>query len=1005
MEEKKEYKNFKQIVNIFYNEELKILNTTQEDLRDLGSINIEPKILYDKLTSSMKIEFKIGNKKMHKIKDLSEFYNRMMRNEYFKYNDGLHFVHKKEMFNKESQQLLDFILKYSETMKIANSIENNNYKYYGNPLDNSKVVLGNSGIDDIFEILQGKEVEFQKGYGVEKVGFINENPQIEFSLTKNKNKEYTIIPNIEIFKIAILKGKKYSYILKKDKLYRCSEEFEKTNLKLLETFRQNFITKLDLEESDLKDLFSIVIPKVKEAIRFNDIPEEIINKYKPKELLAKIFLDFDDKNYLTADVEFRYGENEFNPLEEESEKKFPRNIMKEADKLNLIKQTGFMYNSKTKGFILPDNDKIYNFLSDEINLYMQKFEVLATNKFKENQIRQTNIGNVQIKLENDLLKIDLNNINIDSQEIEEILNKYRLKKKYHRLKNGEFISLTNNKEIEFLDKISTGMEIDYKDFSSGNIEVPIHRALYLNQLLKGLQNTHVLKDNKFKELVNNLDKENIDDQIKISSNLERVLRYYQKIGLKWMKILDKYKFGGILADDMGLGKTIQILAVIENYIENFNENLNIIKGQEEFIDTVNKKKPSLVVSPSSLCLNWKSEANKFTKNLKVLVINGNANERKRKIQKINKYDLIITSYDSLKRDIDVYKEKEYVFRYVIADEAQYLKNSTTQNAICIKQINADTRFALTGTPIENALAELWSIFDFIMPGYLFKYKKFKNNYEIPIVKDNDEIAMQKLKMMIQPFVLRRTKSQVLKELPEKTTTILKNEMNEEQRNIYLSYLARAKQEVSEEIDINGFKKSQMKILALLTRLRQICCHPNLFIENYNSGSSKLEQCMEIIEDGVTSGHKILLFSSYTSMFPIIEKELDKRDIKHFKLTGSTKVDERLELVDDFNENNKIKVFLISLKAGGTGLNLTGADMVIHYDPWWNISAENQATDRAHRIGQKKNVQVYKLITKNTIEEKIYNLQKRKEKLIDNMLNTEMVFANKLSKEEILELFK
>ena len=436
------------------------------------------------------------------------------------------------------------------------------------------------------------------------------------------------------------------------------------------------------------------------------------------------------------------------------------------------------------------------------------------------------------------------------------------------------------------------------------------------------------------------------------------------------------------------GKTIQILSIIVDYVQNSETT-----------------KASLVVCPSSLSLNWQNEANKFANKLKTLVIKGSLSDRKRQIKEIDKYDLVITSYDLLKRDIELYEKEDYSFRFIIADEAQYLKNSNTQNAKSIKKIKAETRYALTGTPIENSLAELWSIFDFIMPGYLFSYRKFKNTYEMPIIKGEDENAMQKLKMLIEPFVLRRTKKEVLKELPDKTVTVLNNEMCEEQRNLYINYLARAKQEVAEKVKLNGYEKSKMQILAALTRLRQICCHPGLFINDYNEGSSKLEQCMEIIKEAVKSGHKILLFSGYTSMFEIIEKELNKEQIQYLKLTGSTKVDERIKMVDEFNQNSEIQVFLISLKAGGTGLNLTGADMVIHYDPWWNLSTENQATDRAYRIGQKNNVQVYKLITKNSIEEKIYELQEKKSKLADNMLETNTIFINKLTKEDILKLFE
>ncbi len=436
------------------------------------------------------------------------------------------------------------------------------------------------------------------------------------------------------------------------------------------------------------------------------------------------------------------------------------------------------------------------------------------------------------------------------------------------------------------------------------------------------------------------------------------------------------------------GKTLQMLAVILSYVNEEGKNA----------------KPSLVVCPSSLTLNWLGECNKFTPTLKACVISGNAQEREKKISKIENYNLVITSYDSLKRDIEFYNQKSYQFKYMIADEAQYIKNNNTQNAKAIKQIMAMTKFASTGTPIENSLSELWSIFDYIMPGYLFKYRKFKELYETPIVKDNNQEKMNSLKRMIEPFILRRIKKEVLTELPDKTVTILYNEMQEEQEKVYLAYLAKSKKEVAEEIKLNGFENSQIKILALLMRLRQICCHPSLFLEDYNGESSKLTQCIEVMEDAIASGHKILLFSGYTSMFEMIEKELKNKNISYLKLTGQTKVADRINLVDKFNEDESIKVFLISLKAGGTGLNLTGADMVIHYDPWWNLSAENQATDRTYRIGQKNNVQVYKLITKNSIEEKIYELQQKKAKLIDNMLSTQSTFINQLSKEDIMELF-
>ena len=511
--------------------------------------------------------------------------------------------------------------------------------------------------------------------------------------------------------------------------------------------------------------------------------------------------------------------------------------------------------------------------------------------------------------------------------------------------------------------------------------------MYLEKLFKEMNNTNIQKNEYYKKMISEIEDRHIDINTKIPKKLNTELRTYQKIGYKWLKTLEQYKMGGILADDMGLGKTVQVLTVILSYIQENKE----------------KAKNSIIVCPSSLTLNWYNEIQKFTPTIKTLVISGDYLERKRKIETINNYQIVITSYDSLKRDIDLYTQ--YNFKYIVADEAQYIKNNNTKNSKAVKLINAETKFALTGTPIENSLSELWSIFDFIMPGYLYKYKKFKELYEIPIIKNQDEEKMNKLKKQIEPFILRRTKSEVLTELPDKTVTILSNEMKEEQYSIYMSYMAQARDEIMYQIDMKGFEKSQIKILSLLMRLRQICCHPKLFLSEYTGESSKLNQCIEIIQDAVLGEHKILLFSSYTSMFEIIEEQLKKLKINYLKLTGQTKVGERIKLVDEFNTNKNIKVFLISLKAGGTGLNLTGADMVIHYDPWWNLSAENQATDRTYRIGQKKNVQVYKLITKNSIEEKIYELQQKKAKLIDNMLSTDATFISKLSKDDIMALFE
>ncbi len=880
--------------------------------------------------------------------------------------------------------LLEFILKYAEIIKYSNETVGS-YGKYMRTMSNEYITISNTGLDEIFEVLKNKKILFKRDAQDEEIVFEAHNPDIKFTVEQESNGDYILTPNIDVFSYDILQGSSYLYMLTKNALYRCDKTFEETILKLLNVYRENYTPQIRFKREELPSFCSLVYPKLKGEISLDKLDEGIINKYVPQELYIKLYLDYDKNNYITADIKFVYGDVEFNPLKD-TNISVARDVSKENEYLDIFVNTGFMLDKENGRLILADEEKIYNFLSEEIGLYMHKFEVLATDTFKQREIKKPKIGNIGIKLENDLLKIDLSKIDFDIEEIRSIMQKYKLKKRYHRLKDGSFLDLEENETMDFISSLLENEDISYKQIQEGEIEIPISRGMYLDRLIQNL-NTNVEKNDEYKKMVNQISKREIEDKIELQKGLKSELRQYQVTGFKWLKILDNYKFGGVLADDMGLGKTIQLLAVIQSYLE------------EE-----KNPKPSIVVCPSSLSLNWKNEIDKFAPNIKTLVIHGNAEERANQIENIEKYNLVITSYDLLKRDIEEYKAKDYKFKYIIADEAQYIKNNNTQNAKVIKEIKADTRFALTGTPIENSLSELWSIFDFIMPGYLYSYRKFKEIYEVPIVKDNDEWVLKKLKMLIEPFILRRTKQEVLTELPDKTISVLNNEMQDEQLKIYTSYMANAKREVSQELKENGFEKSQMKILALLMRLRQICCHPSLFLSNYTGESSKLNQCIEVIKDAVLSGHKILLFSSYSSMLEIIEEELKKENIKHFKLTGQTKVGDRLKLVEEFNSNDEIKVFLISLKAGGTGLNLIGADMVIHYDPWWNLSAENQATDRTYRIGQKKNVQVYKLITKDSIEERIYELQEKKAQLAKSMLSTETTFINKLSREDIMSLF-
>ena len=502
------YTNFKQIVKTFYNEEIEKIDKEETiQIKDKGTISLEPKILYDPFDNDIKVEFKVGNKRKYKIKNLPEFYERMLNGEEYQYGDKLHFIHKKEVFREDMQELLDFVLKYSEIIHYANSNSNSNYRYYGKALSENSIMLGNTALDELFDILKGKTVELKKSTKDLEVKLIDGNPEIEFILNNSSENDYEIVPNMNIFNMNIIRGKSYKYILIDEKLYRLTKEFEKSSMRLLEIFRNNYLTEVHLEKDDLKQLFSIIVPKVKNAIQLGNVSEEEIEIYKPKKLISKVYLDFDEHNYLVADLRFTYGETEINPLDEKQKVNIPRNMLEEANVLNAFKKSGFMFDVKNLRFILPNNDKIYEFLTKDITYYMQKFEVMATDNFKNKEIAKPKIGLLGIKIENDLLAINLEKMNVNIEELKDIMKQYHLKKKYHRLKDGTFLSLEDNSEIEFIDKLVSGIGKDSDKLEETEIILPVNRALYLNQLLKSIKGTEIIKNSEYKKIVRDLEKD------------------------------------------------------------------------------------------------------------------------------------------------------------------------------------------------------------------------------------------------------------------------------------------------------------------------------------------------------------------------------------------------------------------------------------------------------------------------------------------------------------------
>ena len=965
------------------------------------SIKIEPYLeICDEKT--LRISFKIGQTRMYVLNSISDFYEAYRNETEIYFGKQLCFIPKRENFINESQELFDFIIKYAEMVEY-----NNRYSRYGLDSNFNKTIhIAGDKIDDFLDIIKNDIISLNRYDGNFKYQFTDDKLDIRCTLSKEKvaipklklwygswfddydeceeSEEYVFKLNISDYNILQSNNKIYVFYM--SKIYVLNKD--KNNVELFKLFENE--DEILIPEDKLEEFERFVCTKI-QYFDNEKLPKKISEKVLVvSKLASKMLLDTDDEGNILLELKFCYMDSEFNVLEDEYEmsnnmKEIVRDIPAEKEVIKRLFVDGFKLISGRKEFVMSNENDIYAFLSYKIEGYMNDFEVLATDKFKNKQIKKPKITNVGIRVDNGLLELDISKINVDMDEIKDILKDYKIKKKYHKLKNGDFLDLTENKELNLLDEMATTLDIDYGNIKEGKINLPINRSFYLEKLMDSNHDFTVAKNEQYTELIENLENNEISDNLELDDEFEKKLRDYQKVGYKWLKTLETHKFGGILADDMGLGKTLQIIALLHSQLKTKN------------------RVTSIVVCPSTLVLNWKAEIEKWCSNMNVLIIKGTAEERNDLLNQYKNYDLVITSYDLLKRDIENYENKN--FKYIIADEAQYIKNASTQNATSLKSLNGEIKFALTGTPIENSIAELWSIFDFIMPGYLYNYNKFKKKFEEPILKLEDKEVLERLKRLISPFILRRVKKDVLTELPEKNITIMKNEMEKEQEKIYLSYLAQTRKEVAEDLEKNSFEKSKFKILMLLTRLRQICCHPGLFIENYNGNSGKLRQCLDLVVDAIASGHKILIFSSYTSMFEILEKELKKINVEYFKLVGNTPVGQRIEMVDEFNNSSSVKVFLISLKAGGTGLNLTSADAVIHYDPWWNVSSENQATDRAYRIGQKNSVQVYKLITSNSIEEKINKMQERKEKLSKDILSTEETFISQMSKKEILDLFE
>lgn len=942
-----------------------------------GTIKLQP-YLEVKEADEPCVSFKIGGEKLYVLKDVFPFVERMKKQEDYAYGKKLSFIHTMEAFDQSSQPyvrfLMDWVRDYSDSY-MAEQNRRYNYYYYGGMPTLRYVPLRAGALENLLEAAGDGQLEASVPGESEKHWKIcREKPNIDLRIRGSEEGA-----EIGVDCPAMYGGSKYILFFDQGMIFMT----DRKELPGLEDFVQCCVDNggaLFVTKDDLPAFCMQLLPQLRRYMRteYEDFDPA---DYAAAEAEFEIYLDAPAKDTITCQVKSLYGTEEFNILDREAGLAH-RDLIREAEVLRTVNPFFEGTDPGRKLFVLGGDDgRIYDLLTSGIETLREMGEVYVSDALKRISVHPAPKVSVGVSMSGSLLDLTLLSGDMSKADLVDILSRYDRKKKYHRLKNGDFIDIDDD-GIDVLAELKDSLHLTAAELLGDHIFLPKYRAIYLDQALKEKASLPVERDRDFRSLIRSM-RTTEDNDYELPRGLHAELREYQKRGFLWMKTLAEYGFGGILADDMGLGKTLQVITYLQSEYEE--------KGRHQ--------KPHLIVCPASLVYNWESELQRFAPELPVRVIAGTAAERKREIAAIENGDVCITSYELLRRDVDQYEP--LAFGCQVIDEAQYIKNHSTQASKAVKLICASFRLALTGTPVENRLSELWSIFDYLMPDFLYGYDRFRKELEQPIVQGKEEAAMGRLKKMITPFVLRRLKSDVLRDLPDKIEKNMFTKLSGEQQKLYDADVKRLQLMLDGQSDAD-FNTSKIEVLAALTRLRQICCDPSILFEGYKGEAAKMELCLDLIENAAEGGHKILLFSQFTTLLAELQKRLEKAGISYYVLTGSTRKDERARLVSSFNQDDT-QVFLISLKAGGTGLNLTAADVVIHFDPWWNLAVQNQATGRAHRIGQKNVVNVYKLIAKGTIEEKILELQEKKRQLADQLLAGGDMASPTFDREELLAL--
>ncbi len=916
------------------------------------------------------VEVKAGPKRLYQIKNLHEFLRACDKEDLFTFGKN-EIVLSRRLFDPFSKTVLDFFIE----LMTASDRSLYGHGLFFNDGNKPEHLLGLAGreLDRFMELYDGALLSLddsdgvpvslsrkglyaslrKKAYGAElKIGDV-------WYLCISPSWIY-LRDNEGIFRVGIENAEKTKALLSlldwDEPMYIRESDIESVNRRLLPYFRK--YGTVNTRGMDLDDY-------EKEAPSFlfeMDYPKNKVLSCKPYAVYPK------------ADLKCPLYDSETNAsvrnarLEEEAAELLPALFE------TLDPSTFTLYSTL-------EEDELFDFMKDKLPMLEQLGEVLVTNTLKQKRVRFLPAVSAKVSVESGNLLLSLNATGLSSDEIADILGKYHQKKRYYRLKSGEFLSLEDT-QTETWETIS---EL-YHSYGKGDperIKVPAFRALYLQEMLEKKEDASLDQSKEYRDLLSQMSL-NSKKKTPVPKNLKNLIRAYQTEGFRWICMLKNCGFGGILADDMGLGKTLQVLAFLLSE-----------KNKGKSGDSMR----TLVVCPASLVYNWEKEIETYAPELSVLMVAGMAQMRKSMIEGDEDADIWITSYDLLKRDISFYEEIS--FANEVIDEAQFVKNQNTQAAQSVRVINSQFRLALTGTPIENHLGELWSIFDYLMPGFLYSRARFSKEYEVPIVSQKDDALLSRLRRMVHPFILRRLKKQVLKDLPDKLEEVISVRLSDEQKKLYDASVEQIRESLN-RVEDSDFRSEKLQYLAMLTRLRQICCDPSLTYQDYHGGSAKLDACMELVGQAVEGGHKLLLFSQFTTMLDIICDTLTAKKIAYHRIDGSTGKAKRMQMVDSF-ANDDVPVFCISLKAGGTGLNLTAADIVIHYDPWWNRAAQDQATDRTHRIGQTQRVTVYEIIAKDTVEERIQKIKDAKTQLVEDVLSGDTIASASINREDMLEL--